>query len=269
MFALNSQLNRLSKFGKFRQVGRTRMSFVGGGNNDNYNAATVKNLLTQSIHSKFPQAENLFVTVTSAGFLDSRWNFTASFSVDSDDVENIFNNIGSAIAPVLDDYTVTLTNKTILSVDSFPQGNQTGQTVENSPYNNQSNTINANQTNVLVSNNYYRVVKGDTLAAIAKRFNTTVARLRELNSGININVIKVGQLIKVKGQGDESIKSNTGNSTLDTVLDTATSAVNTVTNGVTNANDTGFLSSLGLGAGITTPIVLGLGALAIIIVLKK
>ena len=44
----------------------------------------------------------------------------------------------------------------------------------------------------------YKVVKGDTLSAIAKRYGMTLAELKKLNPQItNPNVIKVGQLINV------------------------------------------------------------------------
>ena len=43
----------------------------------------------------------------------------------------------------------------------------------------------------------YVVVPGDTLTAIAKRFGTTVASLKELNGITNANMIKVGQVLKL------------------------------------------------------------------------
>ena len=44
----------------------------------------------------------------------------------------------------------------------------------------------------------YIVVKGDTLSSIAKRYNTTVARLVEANGIKNPNLIQVGQYLKIK-----------------------------------------------------------------------
>ena len=44
----------------------------------------------------------------------------------------------------------------------------------------------------------YTVVKGDTLTKIAKKFNTTVNALAKLNNIKNVNVISVGQVLKVK-----------------------------------------------------------------------
>ena len=44
----------------------------------------------------------------------------------------------------------------------------------------------------------YTVVKGDTLSGIASRFNTTVAYLAKLNNIANVNLIYVGQVLKIK-----------------------------------------------------------------------
>lgn len=43
----------------------------------------------------------------------------------------------------------------------------------------------------------YVVVKGDTLSSIAKRYNTTVAKLVEANGIKNPNLIRVGQYLKI------------------------------------------------------------------------
>lgn len=45
---------------------------------------------------------------------------------------------------------------------------------------------------------YYTVKKGDTLAKIAAKYNTTVATLVKLNNIKNANLITVGQKIKIK-----------------------------------------------------------------------
>ena len=44
---------------------------------------------------------------------------------------------------------------------------------------------------------YYKVKSGDNLTAIASKYGTTVAVLQTLNTGININTIKIGQTIIV------------------------------------------------------------------------
>jgi murein DD-endopeptidase MepM/ murein hydrolase activator NlpD len=43
----------------------------------------------------------------------------------------------------------------------------------------------------------HKVVSGDTLAKIARKYGTTVARLAQLNSIKNVNLIRVGQVIKL------------------------------------------------------------------------
>ncbi len=47
------------------------------------------------------------------------------------------------------------------------------------------------------NNKAYIVVKGDTLSNIAKRYNTTVKRLAEINGIANPNLIRVGQYLKI------------------------------------------------------------------------
>ena len=44
----------------------------------------------------------------------------------------------------------------------------------------------------------YTVVRGDTLSGIAKRYNTTVSYLAKLNNIANVNLIYVGQVLKIK-----------------------------------------------------------------------
>lgn len=52
----------------------------------------------------------------------------------------------------------------------------------------------------------YKVVKGDTLSAIAKMYGTTVAKLKSLNNLANANLITVGQVLKVPGKPVEESK---------------------------------------------------------------
>lgn len=44
----------------------------------------------------------------------------------------------------------------------------------------------------------YTIQSGDTLESIARRMGTTVARLEQLNPGINPTALQVGQKIRVK-----------------------------------------------------------------------
>lgn len=50
-------------------------------------------------------------------------------------------------------------------------------------------------------NNTYTVKKGDTLSDIAKRYNTTVQRLADLNNISNVNLIYPGEVLKFNGSG--------------------------------------------------------------------
>ena len=44
----------------------------------------------------------------------------------------------------------------------------------------------------------YTVVKGDTLSGIAAKYDTTVSYLAKLNNIANVNLIYVGQVLKIK-----------------------------------------------------------------------
>jgi len=44
----------------------------------------------------------------------------------------------------------------------------------------------------------YTIVSGDTLAGIAAKTGTTVARLKQLNPGIDPNALRIGQTIRVQ-----------------------------------------------------------------------
>lgn len=57
------------------------------------------------------------------------------------------------------------------------------------------------QDNKPTINNTYTVKKGDTLSAIAKRYNTTVQRLADLNNISNVNLIYPGEVLKLNGNG--------------------------------------------------------------------
>jgi LysM repeat protein len=52
-----------------------------------------------------------------------------------------------------------------------------------------------------VGTGIYVVQRGDTLARIARRFNTSVAALAQLNGIVNVNLIFVGQQLRVPGPG--------------------------------------------------------------------
>lgn len=50
-----------------------------------------------------------------------------------------------------------------------------------------------------ISSTTYTVKRGDTLYAIAKKFKTTVAKLAQTNNIKNVNVIRIGQVLKISG----------------------------------------------------------------------
>lgn len=56
----------------------------------------------------------------------------------------------------------------------------------------------------------YTVKRGDTLSAIAKKYGTTVSALATLNNIQNVNLIYIGQVLKIDGTPDP-VKTNTTN----------------------------------------------------------
>ena len=63
---------------------------------------------------------------------------------------------------------------------------------------NSSKWLNPESYNVLPDYVYYIVKKGDTLSKIAKKYKTTVKQLAKWNNIKNVNIIKVGQKLRVK-----------------------------------------------------------------------
>ena len=55
----------------------------------------------------------------------------------------------------------------------------------------------------------YTVKAGDTLSAIANKYNTTVEKLASINNISNPNLISVGQVLKLKGEAPATVKTYT------------------------------------------------------------
>ena len=54
---------------------------------------------------------------------------------------------------------------------------------------------------------YHKIRNGESLSTIAKKYHTTVTKLKELN-GLNSNNIRAGQSIKVPGAGNSDVSGN-------------------------------------------------------------
>lgn len=67
------------------------------------------------------------------------------------------------------------------------------------PYNTTGNLGWIDEDSITLANSLTYVVKrGDTLSKIAKEFGTTVSKLKTLNNIKNVNLIRVGQVLKVR-----------------------------------------------------------------------
>lgn len=79
-----------------------------------------------------------------------------------------------------------------------------------------------NGNNNTENTSQYTVKSGDTLSAIARRYNTTVAKLKSLNS-LKSDTIYVGQKLAVNGAVKEETKPSTGGNGSDTGSNTSSS----------------------------------------------
>lgn len=86
----------------------------------------------------------------------------------------------------------------------------------------------------------YTVKKGDTLSGIAKRYGTTVKELAALNNIKNVNLIQVGQKLKVKG--NSSKKHNSKKQTLYLPKSSASWRVYPTNKAPVKGNEKGFLN---------------------------
>ena len=58
----------------------------------------------------------------------------------------------------------------------------------------------------ILENNAYKVVSGDTLWSIAKKFNTTVEKIKEENN-LDSNILSIGQMLKIPNTVDKTINT--------------------------------------------------------------
>lgn len=82
---------------------------------------------------------------------------------------------------------------------------------------NNTKIINNGGLNWIRENSYigystYKIVKGDTLTSIAKKYNTTVNELVKLNNIKNKNLIKIGDILKIPTSNIKYFKKYTGKS---------------------------------------------------------
>jgi LysM repeat protein len=101
----------------------------------------------------------------------------------------------------------------------------------------------------------YKVVKGDTLSAIAKRYGMTLAQLRKLNPQIaNPNVIKVGQVVNVSAATPGTTDPAAA------VADEATTESGTIGGGITDSQNAARLEAEGKNANLANATAFGLTA---------
>ena len=82
----------------------------------------------------------------------------------------------------------------------------------------------------------YKVVKGDTLSGIAKRYGTTVSALAKLNNIKNVNRIYVGQVLYISGKPSSAQTGSGSSSTTPSTPSMFITAIETFLNRITNSN---------------------------------
>lgn len=116
------------------------------------------------------------------------------------------------------------------------------------------------------SNGTYTVKSGDTLATIARRFNTTVANLVALNNIANPNIIRVGQVLRINGTPITSSTVITDVSTNGTIQTQQQTIPNSTGN---NNSNNKLLDELKAFFGVSTSVLAVGGAVIVLILLSK
>lgn len=135
----------------------------------------------------------------SANFKVDLWQYTSKGKVDG-----INSNVDMNYCLNCEENSSTVTGQ--LSIEEvanavirgeFGNGEERKTLLANAGYN--YNEVQAKVNELMgVSNVTYKVKSGDTLSEIAQKFGTTVTKLAELNNIKNVNLIYVGQTLKIR-----------------------------------------------------------------------
>ncbi|SFC73710.1 Peptidoglycan/xylan/chitin deacetylase, PgdA/CDA1 family, partial [Alkalibacterium subtropicum] len=111
--------------------------------------------------------------------------------------------------------------------------------------------------NINAGTQTYTVQSGDTLYAIALRYDTTVQRLVELNNIANPNLIRAGQVLIISGSGGTTPPPPTGSTTYTVKAGDTLSAIaaryNTTVSRIAAANDITNVNLIRVGQVLTIP----------------
>lgn len=123
-------------------------------------------------------------------FLTSRGRYSDLFKLDKSDYKGWAKGLrkaGYATDPKYPDKLISLIERyELYNFDSEVLGNKYNASVIDK----------AISGNAVVTSNYHKVVAGDTLYSISKRYNMTVSELQKLNN-LSDNSISTGQLLKI------------------------------------------------------------------------
>lgn len=224
------QNNKLGKVGKFS---RAVYRYTGTGEYGSLTPPLKTNLIAQGLQVEY-------VSITKIRNISGSWTeYGFSFGV-YEDAGIIKNRVLKALSGTFGNaYNIT---------SSHTQDDGTGASANtgiNLPNRTTSGNSASNWLNQTSGNSStYTVKKGDTLNSIAKKYNTTAANLAKLNNISNINLISVGQVLKVTGSATTSTNTNTSsnNSSNNNSSSNNSSSSNSAT---PQANDKDFFTEYG------------------------
>lgn len=149
-------------------------------------------------------------------FLNDRANIEGERRQESDNNKVIYYTVqsGDTLSSIATRYGVTVENLASINGLSNPNLIYPGEVLKIYPENNR-NIVNRGKVEF---SSTYIVRLGDTLSLIAKRFNTTVNDLVELNDIANPNLIYPGEILKVPTVGNEDSKSSSARQYIKTYI---------------------------------------------------
>ncbi len=149
-------------------------------------------------------------------FLNDRANIEGERRQESDNNKVIYYTVqsGDTLSSIATRYGVTVENLASINGLSNPNLIYPGEVLKIYPENNR-NIVNRGKVKF---SSTYIVRLGDTLSLIAKRFNTTVNDLVELNDIANPNLIYPGEILKVPTVGNEDSKSSSARQYIKTYI---------------------------------------------------
>ena len=129
---------------------------------------------------------------------------------------------GDTLSGIAAKFNTTTAKLTSLNNLANPNMIYVGQVLKLSATTASTNTSSSSSTTASSTTSTYTVQSGDTLSGIAAKFNTTTAKLTNLNNLANPNTIYVGQVLKLSATTASTSTSNSSSTTSSSTTSTYT-----------------------------------------------